>query len=151
LLLRALPSASLLVLISRTAALITKTAFPIRHLQLQRALKAVRMTRLRTFLLIQLEMSINVQTRRCCRPTLQKCRHGKYTSLTLNIAKRPSPLNKTQLTTGEYSLIIISNNGDGTPIAYQRDFSLTVAPQSTVTATPTVTANFTSTPIVRFL
>lgn len=47
------------------------------------------------------------------------------------------PLDKDQLTSGDWSLLIISNNGDGTPIAYERDFSLTVGPQQTTTYTPT--------------
>lgn len=37
------------------------------------------------------------------------------------------PLNKNSLWTGDWSVIIISNNGDeGQPIAYQRDFALKV-------------------------
>lgn len=58
------------------------------------------------------------------------------------------PLNNTQLSNGPWSVIILSNNGNAQPIAYQRDFSLSVGPQSTLTMTPTVTANITSTPIV---
>lgn len=50
--------------------------------------------------------------------------------------------------TGEWSVIMISNNGDAEPIAYERDFSLTVAPQSTTTVTPTVTVPYTTTPVV---
>lgn len=47
---------------------------------------------------------------------------------------------KDKLYNGEWSLLIVSNNGNGDPIAYQRDFSLTVGPQQTVTApTPTIT------------
>ncbi|QIW96493.1 hypothetical protein AMS68_002011 [Peltaster fructicola] len=47
---------------------------------------------------------------------------------------------KNQLYTGEWSLIVVSNNGNGDPIAYQRDFSLIVGPQQTLTAaTPTIT------------
>jgi hypothetical protein len=59
-----------------------------------------------------------------------------------------SPVNKNQLFSGGWSIIIISNNGDAAPIAYERDFFLTVAPQNTTTFTPTVTATVTTTPIV---
>lgn len=47
------------------------------------------------------------------------------------------PLDKDQLFTGEWSLLIISNNGDAAPIDYERDFSLIVGPQQTSTVTPT--------------
>jgi len=51
------------------------------------------------------------------------------------------PVDKNQLYSGDWSVIVISNNGDsGMPIAYQRDFSLEVAPQQTTTYVPTVTA-----------
>lgn len=55
---------------------------------------------------------------------------------------------KNTLTTGDWSLLIISNNGDGNPIAYERDFSLTVGPQQTLTVTPTVTVTSISIPAV---
>ncbi|CAD0105812.1 unnamed protein product [Aureobasidium uvarum] len=42
--------------------------------------------------------------------------------------------------TGDWSLVVISNNGDADPIAYQRDFSLQVGTPTTMTYTPTVTA-----------
>ncbi|CAD0081469.1 unnamed protein product [Aureobasidium vineae] len=41
---------------------------------------------------------------------------------------------------GDWSLVVISNNGDADPIAYQRDFSLNVGTPTTITYTPTVTA-----------
>lgn len=44
-------------------------------------------------------------------------------------------------------MIIISNNGQCDPIDYIRQFSLSVGPQSTVTAIPTVTLTTTTTPI----
>jgi len=59
-----------------------------------------------------------------------------------------SPIDKDQLFSGGWSIIIISNNGNAPPIAYQRDFHLTVGPQNTTTYTPTVTATVTTTPIV---
>ncbi|OCL13893.1 hypothetical protein AOQ84DRAFT_411292 [Glonium stellatum] len=58
------------------------------------------------------------------------------------------PIDKDQLFTGPWSVLILSNNGDGDPIAYERDFSLTVGPQSTSTYTPTVTATAVITPVV---
>lgn len=45
-----------------------------------------------------------------------------------------------KLYSGDWSQVVISNNGDADPIAYQRDFSLTVGTPTTVTITPTVTA-----------
>ncbi|KAF2725557.1 hypothetical protein K431DRAFT_260325 [Polychaeton citri CBS 116435] len=58
------------------------------------------------------------------------------------------PLEKDQMNSGDWSLLIIGNNGDGNPFAYERDFYLTVAPQQTTTVTPTVTFTATSTPVV---
>lgn len=56
---------------------------------------------------------------------------------------------KERLYDGDWSLLIISNNGDdGEPIAYQRDFSLTVGEQQTSTVTPTVTVSNVETPVV---
>lgn len=43
------------------------------------------------------------------------------------------PIEKSELVSGNWSVIIISNNGDGEPIAYERDFTLTVGPQLTST------------------
>ncbi|KAF1809693.1 hypothetical protein P152DRAFT_157102 [Eremomyces bilateralis CBS 781.70] len=57
------------------------------------------------------------------------------------------PTLKNELFSGLWSIIIMSNNGDsGMPIAYQRDFSLSVGPQITTTYTPTITALETITP-----
>ena len=58
------------------------------------------------------------------------------------------PLDKDQMWTGDWSVLIISNNGDGDPIAYERDFYLSVGLPSTITYTPTVTVTSTSTPLV---
>ena len=58
------------------------------------------------------------------------------------------PIEKAQLFSGAWSILTISNNGDGDPIAYERDFSLVVGPQQTVTITPTVTVSATYTPVV---
>lgn len=55
---------------------------------------------------------------------------------------------KDKLYDGDWSILIISNNGDADPIAYQRDFSLTVGTQSTTTVTPTITVSDSGTPVV---
>ncbi|KAF2786928.1 hypothetical protein K505DRAFT_199486, partial [Melanomma pulvis-pyrius CBS 109.77] len=49
------------------------------------------------------------------------------------------PIQKSQLFSGSWSIVIMSNNGDAGSVAYERDFELSVGPQSTVTYTPTVT------------
>ena len=36
------------------------------------------------------------------------------------------PIEKDQMTSGEWSILVIGNNADGNPFAYERDFSLTV-------------------------
>lgn len=59
-----------------------------------------------------------------------------------------SAIDKDQLYTGDWSILIISNNGNSTPIAYERDFFLSVGPQITVTYTPTVTVPVTTTSVV---
>ena len=48
------------------------------------------------------------------------------------------PVEKDQMYSGDWSVLLISNNGGGEAIAYERDFYLTVATPSTVTYTPTV-------------
>jgi hypothetical protein len=58
------------------------------------------------------------------------------------------PMDKDQLWTGDWSVLVISNNGDADPIAYERDFYLSVGIPSTTTYTPTVTITSTSTPLV---
>jgi len=52
------------------------------------------------------------------------------------------------MSSGEWTILVIGNNGDGNPFAYERDFSLTVGPQETTSATQTVTYTQTSTPVV---
>ncbi|GAB7364427.1 hypothetical protein MBLNU230_g4968t1 [Neophaeotheca triangularis] len=54
---------------------------------------------------------------------------------------------KNELYSGDWTLLIISNNGDGDPLANQRDFSLEVGPQSTETVTPTITVEDVTTPV----
>ena len=58
------------------------------------------------------------------------------------------PLEDDQMSSGEWTILVIGNNGDGNPFAYERDFSLTVGPQETTTATQTVTYTQTLTPVV---
>lgn len=58
------------------------------------------------------------------------------------------PLRKDQLVSGNWSIIVISNNGDAVPLAAQRDFVLSVGPQITSTITPTITATKVVNPIV---
>ena len=36
------------------------------------------------------------------------------------------PLEKDQMSTGQWTILVIGNNGDGNPFAYERDFNLTV-------------------------
>lgn len=52
------------------------------------------------------------------------------------------------MSSGEWTILVIGNNGDGNPFAYERDFSLTVGPQETTTITQTVTFTQTSVPVV---
>jgi len=57
------------------------------------------------------------------------------------------PLDKDQMSSGAWSVLIISNNGDADPIAYERDFDLTVGLPVTTTYTPTVTVYATVFPV----
>lgn len=59
-----------------------------------------------------------------------------YTPETVTCSDWP----QDKLYSGDWSLVVISNNGDADPIAYQRDFALDVGVPSTTTITPTVTA-----------
>ncbi|KAM0704512.1 hypothetical protein Q7P35_008746 [Cladosporium inversicolor] len=58
------------------------------------------------------------------------------------------PLEKDQMSSGEWTILVIGNNGDGNPFAYERDFSLTVGPQETTTVIRTVTFTQISIPVV---
>jgi hypothetical protein len=58
------------------------------------------------------------------------------------------PMDKNQLWSGDWSVLIISNNGDADPIAYERDFYLTVGVPATAVYTPTVLVTSTTTPLV---
>jgi len=66
-----------------------------------------------------------------------------------NVAEMSTcPLQKSQMSSGDWSLLVIGNNADGNPFAYERDFTLTVGAQVTTTVTPTVTFTKTVTPVV---
>ncbi|GAB1731449.1 hypothetical protein NU195Hw_g1063t1 [Hortaea werneckii] len=58
------------------------------------------------------------------------------------------PVQKSALESGDYSIVVISNNGGCNPIAFQRDFIINAAPQETETVTPTVTIETAFTPVV---
>lgn len=51
------------------------------------------------------------------------------------------PLLKNQMFSGLWSVLILSNNGGGEPIAYMRDFDLAVGIPATTTYTPTVSVS----------
>jgi len=53
--------------------------------------------------------------------------------LTVKLANPNSPIQKNQLSSGNWSVVVITNNGDGEQAAYERDFYLSVGQQSTVT------------------
>ncbi|TKA61239.1 hypothetical protein B0A49_10759 [Cryomyces minteri] len=56
------------------------------------------------------------------------------------------PISKSQMFSGVWSILLLGNNGNGNPFAYERDITLTVAPQTTTTITNTVTYSVTTTP-----
>ncbi|KAF2217226.1 hypothetical protein CERZMDRAFT_32493 [Cercospora zeae-maydis SCOH1-5] len=57
------------------------------------------------------------------------------------------PITKNDMTSGAWSVLVIGNNGDGSPFAWQRDFTLTVGVPVTTTTTSTVTYTQTTTPV----
>jgi hypothetical protein len=57
------------------------------------------------------------------------------------------PLEQADMVSGEYSLLILSNNGPCPGIAAQRHFSISVGQQQTLTVTPEVVFTSTSTPV----
>ncbi|KAF2018572.1 hypothetical protein BU24DRAFT_447242 [Aaosphaeria arxii CBS 175.79] len=58
------------------------------------------------------------------------------------------PILKNQMSTGDWIILVLGNNDDGNPFAWERDIHLDVGPQATSTVTPTVTFNVTTTPVV---
>ncbi|KAL5450595.1 hypothetical protein PMIN05_000852 [Paraphaeosphaeria minitans] len=57
------------------------------------------------------------------------------------------PFTKNEMISGHNIILVIGNNDDGEPFAWQRDIYLTVGTQATTTYTPTVTYSITSTPV----
>jgi hypothetical protein len=58
------------------------------------------------------------------------------------------PIQKKQMTSGHWLLLILGNNGDGgQPFAWQRDLYLTVGTPATSTFTPTATFSYITTPV----
>ncbi|RMX74780.1 hypothetical protein D0869_12256 [Hortaea werneckii] len=57
------------------------------------------------------------------------------------------PVQHSQLSTANYSIITLGNNGNGNPFAVQRDFVLNVGRQETVTVTISTPSTVTSNPI----
>ncbi|PSN72804.1 hypothetical protein BS50DRAFT_568407 [Corynespora cassiicola Philippines] len=57
------------------------------------------------------------------------------------------PILKNQMVSGEYMILVLGNNDDGNPFAWQRDITLDVGLQATATVTPTVTYYVTTTPV----
>ena len=58
------------------------------------------------------------------------------------------PILKSQITSGDYLILVLGNNGNGNPFAYQRNFSISAAPQQTTTVATTVTYTITTTPTI---
>ncbi|KAF2264477.1 hypothetical protein CC78DRAFT_533076 [Lojkania enalia] len=58
------------------------------------------------------------------------------------------PILKSQMVSGDWMVLVLGNNDDGFPFAWQRDISLDVGPQVTTTYTPTVTYDVTTTPTI---
>lgn len=51
------------------------------------------------------------------------------------------PIEKDQMASGEWSILVIGNNADGNPFAYERDFSLTAGCDGSHTSIPFDFAN----------
>ncbi|KAF2120805.1 hypothetical protein BDV96DRAFT_683222 [Lophiotrema nucula] len=58
------------------------------------------------------------------------------------------PILKNQMSTGDWIILVLGNNDDGNPFAWERDLYLDVGPQATTTFTPTVTLSITTTPTI---
>ncbi|KAF2706646.1 hypothetical protein K504DRAFT_385084 [Pleomassaria siparia CBS 279.74] len=58
------------------------------------------------------------------------------------------PVLKSQMTSGDWIILVLGNNGDGNPFAWERDLYLDCGPQATVTVIPTVTYSITKTPTI---
>jgi len=55
------------------------------------------------------------------------------------------PIQEDQMYSGNWTIVVISNNGDCDPIDYMREFYVSVGPQVTTTATPLTSTTATST------
>jgi hypothetical protein len=138
-----------------------------KSISVANTLKTAKTISLTTFSLILLVIRHCAQTPTCSRTIRINCPHGWFISKTKHTRTKltwNSPIMKSQLYSGDWSVVIITNNGDGTQAAYERDFVLSVGPQSTVTVclralmtrsntdlfeqyTPTVTVTAPFTPI----
>lgn len=58
------------------------------------------------------------------------------------------PIRKSQMFSGDWMILILGNNDDGNPFAWERDLYLDCGPQVTSTVTSTVTYNVTTTPTI---
>ena len=56
------------------------------------------------------------------------------------------PIQKNQMSTGNWAILLLGNNVSGKPFAWQRSFNISVGPQQTITITPTATGTSTSYP-----
>jgi hypothetical protein len=73
---------------------------------------------------------------------------SSHSSLVICKLSESSPIDKDQLVSAGWSILIMSNNGDGDPIAYERDFTLIVGSVITTSTTMTATVTQVSTPVV---
>ena len=97
--------------------------------------KGARMSQRKISWLIQLGKNTDALILLCNPMILQSCRPGSKDPHRLLSLANPlaSPIQKKDLMSGPHAILIISNNGDAEPIAYQREFDLTVGPQATTT------------------
>ncbi|KAK6438866.1 hypothetical protein LTR95_004930 [Oleoguttula sp. CCFEE 5521] len=61
------------------------------------------------------------------------------------------PIMKSQISSGMWSILALGNNANGNPFAWQRDFTLTAAPQQTTTTYGTITQTVSSTPLTSMI
>ncbi|KAK6434756.1 hypothetical protein LTR95_009058 [Oleoguttula sp. CCFEE 5521] len=61
------------------------------------------------------------------------------------------PIMKSQMSSGMWSILALGNNANGNPFAWQRDFTLTAAPQQTTTIYGTITQTVSSTPLTSII
>ena len=98
--------------------------------------KTAKMMSPTTFSLTLLGIRHCARIPNCSRTTQISYPHGWFIRRTKHTRTKltgNSPIMKSQLYDGDWSVVIITNNGNGTQVAYERDFALSVGPQSTVT------------------